>query len=162
MSGSSALHDWFSPRRSAWAPLPCDTSSPGFSPAARRPHERATTTPSNSPSRTATELRPCARCGQNGHIVTQRDEGRIGRRSVNAVTEMIQRTPLASVLPEAIARDHPHLRAVLLDPPLPERTVTLLCRSGSYQSAAARAFTGFLRGCPGLQDFVGGFGDCPW
>jgi LysR family cyn operon transcriptional activator len=65
--------------------------------------------------------------------------------SIHAVTEIVQRTALASVLPEAIARDHPHLRTVPLDPPLPERTVTLLRRSGSYQSAAARAFTHLTR-----------------
>ncbi|MGW7045737.1 transcriptional regulator CynR [Streptomyces avermitilis] len=65
--------------------------------------------------------------------------------SIHAVTEMVQHTPLASVLPEAIAHDHPHLHPVPLDPPLPERTVTLLRRSGSYQSAAARAFTHLTR-----------------
>ncbi|MCX4461552.1 transcriptional regulator CynR [Streptomyces sp. NBC_01728] len=85
------------------------------------------------------------------HIDTYFDQHRTTPRiameanSVNAVAEMIQRTPLASVLPEAIARDHPHLRAVPLAPPLPERIVTLLCRSGSYQSAAARAFTHLTR-----------------
>ncbi|GGN48000.1 transcription regulator LysR family protein [Streptomyces albiflavescens] len=65
--------------------------------------------------------------------------------SINVLTEMIQRTPLASVLPEAIAHDHPRLRTIPLDPPLPERTVTLLRRSGSYQSAAARAFAQLTR-----------------
>ncbi|MFJ9818647.1 transcriptional regulator CynR [Streptomyces sp. NPDC101151] len=65
--------------------------------------------------------------------------------SINAVTEIVQRTPLASVLPEAIADDHPHLHPVPLDPPLPRRTVTLLRRSGSYQSAAAKAFTRLTR-----------------
>ncbi|MFH0179782.1 transcriptional regulator CynR [Streptomyces cacaoi] len=60
--------------------------------------------------------------------------------SINAVTEMIQHTPLASVLPEAVAHDHPYLHPVPLTPPLPARTVTLLRRSGSYQSAAAQAF----------------------
>lgn len=65
--------------------------------------------------------------------------------SINAVTEMVRRTPLASVLPEAVAHDHPHLHTVPLDPPLPERTVALLRRSGSYQSAAARAFARLTR-----------------
>ncbi|MEU9371829.1 transcriptional regulator CynR [Streptomyces avermitilis] len=65
--------------------------------------------------------------------------------SINAVTEIVQRTALASVLPAAIAYDHPHLHTVPLDPPLPERTVTLLRRSGAYQSAAARAFARLTR-----------------
>ncbi|MFI0780193.1 transcriptional regulator CynR [Streptomyces sp. NPDC021212] len=65
--------------------------------------------------------------------------------SIHAVTEIVRRTPLASVLPAAIARDHSHLRPVPLDPPLPERTVALLRRSDAYQSAAARAFVRLTR-----------------
>jgi LysR family transcriptional regulator, cyn operon transcriptional activator len=54
----------------------------------------------------------------------------------------VQRSPsLATVLPDAITDDHRHLRPVALDPPLPERGVSLLRRDSAYQSAAARAFT---------------------
>ncbi|GAA2896250.1 transcriptional regulator CynR [Streptomyces mexicanus] len=62
--------------------------------------------------------------------------------SIQALTEIVRRTPsLATVLPDAITDDHPHLRPVPLDPPLPARRVTLLRRDSAYQSAAARAFT---------------------
>jgi LysR family cyn operon transcriptional activator len=60
--------------------------------------------------------------------------------SIQALTEIVRRTPLATVLPDAITHDHPHLAPVPLDPPLPTRTVTLLRREGAYQSVAARAF----------------------
>ncbi|MFM9370497.1 transcriptional regulator CynR [Streptomyces sp. Da 82-17] len=63
--------------------------------------------------------------------------------SLQALTEIVQRAPaLATVLPDAITDDHPHLRPIALDPPLPARGVTLLRRDSAYQSAAARAFTG--------------------
>ncbi|MFF2197522.1 transcriptional regulator CynR [Streptomyces sp. NPDC058157] len=61
--------------------------------------------------------------------------------SVQALTEIVRRTPLVTVLPDAVTDDHPHLTRVPLDPPLPTRTVTLLHREGAYRSAAARAFT---------------------
>ncbi|GAA0272719.1 transcriptional regulator CynR [Streptomyces polychromogenes] len=61
--------------------------------------------------------------------------------SIQALTEIVRRTPLATVLPDAVTHDHPHLTPVPLDPPLPSRTVTLLHREGAYRSAAARAFT---------------------
>ncbi|MGW3493696.1 transcriptional regulator CynR [Streptomyces sp. NPDC001020] len=61
--------------------------------------------------------------------------------SIQALTEIVQRTRLATVLPDAITHDHPHLTPVPLDPPLPTRTVTLLHREGAYSSAATRAFT---------------------
>jgi LysR family cyn operon transcriptional activator len=61
--------------------------------------------------------------------------------SIQALTEIVRRTPLATVLPDAITHDHPHLTPVPLDPPLPTRTVTLLHREGAYRSAATRAFT---------------------
>ncbi|WP_330451306.1 MULTISPECIES: transcriptional regulator CynR [unclassified Streptomyces] len=60
--------------------------------------------------------------------------------SIQALTEIVQRTGLATVLPDAITHDHDYLTPVSLDPPLPSRTVTLLTREGAYLSAAARAF----------------------
>jgi LysR family cyn operon transcriptional activator len=60
--------------------------------------------------------------------------------SVQALTEIVRRTPLATVLPDAVTHDHPGLTPVALDPPLPTRTVTLLHREGAYRSAATRAF----------------------
>ncbi|MEV7025830.1 transcriptional regulator CynR [Kitasatospora sp. NPDC093558] len=61
--------------------------------------------------------------------------------SVQALTEIVQRTPLATVLPDAVTHDHPGLTPVPLDPPLPTRVVALLRRADAYESAAARAFT---------------------
>jgi LysR family cyn operon transcriptional activator len=60
--------------------------------------------------------------------------------SVQALTEIVQRTSLATVLPDAVTHDHPHLTPVPLDPPIPTRTVALLRREGGYHSAAASAF----------------------
>ncbi|MYS82105.1 transcriptional regulator CynR [Embleya scabrispora] len=61
--------------------------------------------------------------------------------SIQALTEIVQRTALATVLPDAITHDHPRLTPVPLEPPLPARTVALLHRDGTYRSAAARVFT---------------------
>ena len=61
--------------------------------------------------------------------------------SIQALTEIVRHTPLATVLPDAIAHQHPHLSAVALDPPFPIRTVALLTREGAFQTAATRAFT---------------------
>ncbi|MEU9500926.1 transcriptional regulator CynR [Streptomyces sp. NPDC048196] len=61
--------------------------------------------------------------------------------SLLALTEIVRRGPLATVLPDALTRDHPHLAPLALAPALPARTVTLLRRETTYQSAAARAFT---------------------
>ncbi|MFJ2306267.1 transcriptional regulator CynR [Streptomyces sp. NPDC087787] len=79
----------------------------------------------------------------DAHFAAHRVQPRITveANSVQALVEIVRRTPIATVLPDAITHDHPHLRPVPLEPPLPERTVTLLRRGSSYQSAAARAFT---------------------
>ncbi|WP_420881394.1 transcriptional regulator CynR [Rhodococcus sp. (in: high G+C Gram-positive bacteria)] len=81
-----------------------------------------------------------------GHIDAYFADHRIEPRiileanTIQALTEIVQRTSVATVLPDAITHDHPHLVPVPLDPPLPARTVMLLDRRGSYRSAAARAF----------------------
>ncbi|MFJ8657050.1 transcriptional regulator CynR [Streptomyces rochei] len=66
---------------------------------------------------------------------------RVEANSIQALTEIVQRTGLATVLPDAVTHDHPHLSPVPLDPPLPTRTVTLLHRETAYRGAATRAFT---------------------
>ncbi|MFJ2595009.1 transcriptional regulator CynR [Streptomyces erythrochromogenes] len=77
--------------------------------------------------------------------------------SVQALTEIVRRTSLATVLPDAVTHDHPHLRPVALEPALPSRTVTLLRRESAYESAASRAFTALTarlvraRGYPGAE-----------
>lgn len=82
-----------------------------------------------------------------GHIDTYFAAHRVRPRiaveanSIQALTEIVQRTELATVLPDAVTHDHPHLTPVPLEPPLPTRTVALLARENAYRSAAARAFT---------------------
>ncbi|MEW2578890.1 transcriptional regulator CynR [Streptomyces syringium] len=73
------------------------------------------------------------------HHVTPRIA--VEANSIQALTEIVQRTNLATVLPDAITHDHPNLTPVPLEPALPARTVTLLRRENAYRSAAARAFT---------------------
>jgi LysR family transcriptional regulator, cyn operon transcriptional activator len=61
--------------------------------------------------------------------------------SIQAVIDVVSRTGLATVLPDAITDDHPKLVRVPLEPTVPPRTVVLLRREHAYQSAASRAFT---------------------
>ncbi|MYT32577.1 transcriptional regulator CynR [Streptomyces sp. SID8354] len=85
------------------------------------------------------------------HIDAYFAEHRAGPRiaveanSIQALTEIVRRTSLATVLPDAITHDHPHLAPLPLDPALPSRTVTLLRRSDAYRSAAVRAFVRLAR-----------------
>ena len=76
-------------------------------------------------------------------LLTHRVTPRIAMEtnSIQALTEIVRHTPLATVLPDSIAHQHPHLSAVALDPPFPIRTVALLTREGAFQTAATRAFT---------------------
>lgn len=82
-----------------------------------------------------------------GHIDAYFTRHRVAPRiaveanSIQALTEIVQRTELTTVLPDAITHDHPHLTPVPLEPPLPTRTVTLLHREGAYRSSVSRAFT---------------------
>ncbi|MER8044647.1 transcriptional regulator CynR [Streptomyces sp. NPDC094032] len=73
------------------------------------------------------------------HRVTPRIA--VEANSIQALTEIVRRSPLATVLPDAITHDHPHLTPVPLDPPLPTRTVTLLHRQNAYRTTATHAFT---------------------
>lgn len=79
----------------------------------------------------------------DAYLADQRVHPRIALQanSIQALIEIVQRTALATVLPDAIADSHPGLASVRLEPPLPARTVVLLSRDGAYRSAAARAFT---------------------
>ncbi|MFD9629453.1 transcriptional regulator CynR [Streptomyces violascens] len=77
------------------------------------------------------------------HRVTPRIA--VEANSIQALTEIVRRTPLATVLPDAVTHDHPHLAPVALDPPLPARTVALLRRESAYRSAAAREFIRLTR-----------------
>ena len=61
--------------------------------------------------------------------------------SVSAIMEIIRRGQLATILPEAIAREQCGLNPVAIQPAIPHRTAALLRRHGAYTSAASRAFT---------------------
>lgn len=86
-----------------------------------------------------------------GHIDAYLSDHRVRPRiaveanSVQSLTEIVRRTDLATVLPDAVTEDHPHLAPVPLEPALPTRTVALLGRENAYRSAAARAFTRLAR-----------------
>ncbi|MER5486181.1 transcriptional regulator CynR [Streptomyces sp. NPDC002812] len=82
-----------------------------------------------------------------GHIDAYLADHRVRPRiaveanSVQTLTEIVRRTDLATVLPDAVTEDHPHLAPVALEPALPTRTVALLRRENAYRSSAAGAFT---------------------
>ncbi|MGD3111654.1 transcriptional regulator CynR [Streptomyces sp. YGL11-2] len=84
-----------------------------------------------------------------GHIDGYLDRHRVSPRitveanSIQALTEIVQCTPLVTVLPDALTHGHPHLTPIPLDPALPTRTVALLQRADAYRSAVALAFTRF-------------------
>ncbi|MFE4257873.1 transcriptional regulator CynR [Streptomyces sp. NPDC056883] len=78
-----------------------------------------------------------------GHRVRPRIA--VEANSVQTLTEIVRRTDLATVLPDAVTEDHPHLAPVALEPALPTRTVALLRRENAYRSAAAGAFTRLTR-----------------
>ena len=63
--------------------------------------------------------------------------------SVSAVLDAVRSGRHATVLPAAIAADHPDLRMLRLELPLPPRHAALLQRKGAYRTAAARAFVEF-------------------
>ncbi|KUL46168.1 transcriptional regulator [Streptomyces sp. NRRL F-4489] len=77
------------------------------------------------------------------HRVTPRIA--VEANSIQALTEIVRRSALSTVLPDALTHDHPHLTPVPLDPALPARTVTLLRRTDAYRTAAARAFVHLTR-----------------
>ncbi|WP_211474636.1 transcriptional regulator CynR [Collimonas humicola] len=64
----------------------------------------------------------------------------IEANTISAIVEIVRRGGVATILPDAIAREHPGLKEIQLNPALPHRTVSLLWRKDSYQSAAAKAF----------------------
>ncbi|MFE5704564.1 transcriptional regulator CynR [Rhodococcus koreensis] len=66
---------------------------------------------------------------------------RVEANSIGALVEFVRRGRLATILPDAITRDHPDLLPIALTPALPTRTIELLRRGSAYHSAAARAFT---------------------
>jgi LysR family cyn operon transcriptional activator len=63
--------------------------------------------------------------------------------SVTAIIETVRHSRnLATVLPDATARQHQTLTPVRVSPDLPKRTAALLTRADGHHSAASRAFAG--------------------
>ncbi|RUJ27315.1 transcriptional regulator CynR [Pseudomonas aeruginosa] len=60
--------------------------------------------------------------------------------SISAIVDVVRRGRLASILPEAVARQQAGLRCVALRPALPTRQVALFWRQGSHPGAARLAF----------------------
>ncbi|MBO9549337.1 transcriptional regulator CynR [Pseudomonas sp.] len=65
---------------------------------------------------------------------------RMEANTISAVTEIVRRTTLSTLLPATIALAHDDLAAIALDPVRLQRTAVLMQRKGAYQSAAARVF----------------------
>ncbi|NIE58992.1 MULTISPECIES: transcriptional regulator CynR [unclassified Burkholderia] len=64
----------------------------------------------------------------------------IETNTISAVLALVRCGRLATVLPDAVARESADLCALEIDPPLPARTAALLTRKGAYRSVAARTF----------------------
>ncbi|WP_280726209.1 transcriptional regulator CynR [Kitasatospora sp. MAA4] len=84
----------------------------------------------------------------DGYLAAHRVRPRIAVEadSISALVEIVSRSTLATVLPEAIAREQPRLHPVAVEPAPPARTVVLLHRDAAYRSAAGRAFTELATG----------------
>jgi LysR family cyn operon transcriptional activator len=65
----------------------------------------------------------------------------IEANTISALIEVVRRSDLVTLLPEAIGRQHAGLRNVAIHPAPEPRTAALLRRRDGYQSSAARAFT---------------------
>jgi LysR family cyn operon transcriptional activator len=70
---------------------------------------------------------------------------RMEANSIGAVLSVIRRTPLATLLPAAIAGQFDDVVAIELEPALLQRTACLLQRRDAWQSAAAREFIALAR-----------------
>jgi len=66
--------------------------------------------------------------------------------SISAVVKIVRYGRMATILPDAIAREHRALNHVEASAALPSRTVALLSRKGAYKSAASLAFAALLDG----------------
>ncbi|MGL5388826.1 MAG: transcriptional regulator CynR [Serratia sp. (in: enterobacteria)] len=64
--------------------------------------------------------------------------------AINAIVEIVRHGQLATILPQAIARNNPLLLPVELAVPMPERHAVVLQRKEGYRSAASQAFIAML------------------
>ncbi|MGF6177963.1 transcriptional regulator CynR [Ensifer sp. 4252] len=81
----------------------------------------------------------------------------IEANSISAIVEIVRRSHLATILPQAIALQQQGLMAINLSPPVEPRIASLLTRREAYQSAASRAFRDVARefGQPKIEDGIG-------
>jgi len=70
----------------------------------------------------------------------------IEANTISGIVEIVRRGKVATILPDAIARDNAALRSIALTSAFPHRSVALLSRKGAYQSVAAIAFAELLAG----------------
>ncbi|MET8472747.1 transcriptional regulator CynR [Streptomyces sp. NPDC006422] len=73
--------------------------------------------------------------------------------SLQTLIDVVQRTGLATVLPDPVTHEHPHLTPLPLTPPLPTRTAALLRRADGYRSAVSEAFAGLVQEHVGAGPF---------
>lgn len=64
--------------------------------------------------------------------------------AISAIVEIVRHGQLATILPQAIARDNPLLLPIELSIPMPERHAVLLQRKAGYRSAASQALIAML------------------
>ncbi|MHA3735573.1 transcriptional regulator CynR [Pseudomonas sp. Eth.TT006] len=69
---------------------------------------------------------------------------RIEVNSVSTLLEVVRHSPLATMLPEAIATEDRALRRLRIDSEAPQRGAALLRRRNNYHSAAAMAFVNLV------------------
>lgn len=69
--------------------------------------------------------------------------------SMMTIVEIVRKSRLVTILPDAIVREQHALVARPLDPVIEPRRVALLQRRGAYRSAAARAFVEITKGFTG-------------
>nr|WP_237741851.1 LysR substrate-binding domain-containing protein [Herbaspirillum rubrisubalbicans] len=72
----------------------------------------------------------------------------IEANTIGALIEVVRRSTLVTILPEAIGEQHPDLRNIAISPAPKPRTAAILRRRDAYQSAAALAFTRLCRDFP--------------
>jgi LysR family cyn operon transcriptional activator len=69
----------------------------------------------------------------------------IEANTIGALIEVVRRSHLVTILPEAIGEQHTDLRNIAISPAPKPRTAAILRRRDAYQSAAALAFTRLCR-----------------
>lgn len=70
----------------------------------------------------------------------------IESNSADSIIAIVRDSSLATIMPEATAREVPGLSAIRVCPSVATRTTSILQRGGGYRSAASRAFIELLKG----------------